>query len=474
MIITGTTPVNESTNVGLKTPIVITFDVNINPSTVDKSSVIVATNKNSIITIDSSFPQPVGAFGTDNYFKDGVTAFADGIVSVSTNTITFTPQDLYTASAKYTVTISDTIADVNGNLLGKLLQFSFTTAEIDLAVTETLVSPVVTTKIIGTNISVSNAVQPAFYVVSSSPTKDSFLVSNSNVSITFNSTVDATALAYIKVYSYDLLSDYPPTQLAAGSDYTISAIGAAVNIVLTVTVLTKNKILQFVVDPSFKSQNGNTLGQQYDFSFVTLMDPYYTSTKILRLKAGSVLSQISDLNLALVIYYASNDIKYMTAKFDTAQSYNFFVNMGITDDRKTRIKTNYAVYASLEMVLMNNFSFGLHDFVKKQLGDLNLSISSKAKIELYNRLIDDVKQWRQSFNSFMNFAVSSGTFSRGSNYRNPAIGRMWMNGMQPGLNTQMQVGDRFVKVWDEIIEPFPWNWRIAKHQTPPFVYPPVI
>ncbi len=121
----------------------------------------------------------------------------------------------------------------------------------------------------------------------------------------------------------------------------------------------------------------------FSVSFATLLTPYYSSIKALRLIAGTVLTSINDIGLSLMIYAASLEADMKLRGIKNVVSANDYIV----------IRNKYVLYSSLKTALLNNFNFGLADSIRKQVGDITIQISSSSKAQLYNKLLDEINDY---------------------------------------------------------------------------------
>lgn len=436
MQITSISPSQAAINVSLTENIIVTFDKNIDTDSVDNASITVSTKRKNILQVGLSYTgQPTGVFDTDNFFEEELTGIADGNISVADNVITFTPSERYSPETLYTIYVSTAILDIDGGSLEKIITSSFTTRAQDME--EPLPITYDTTSIIGNNIVFTeietNDTNAQFYVESTSPQADSFLIISPNISIQMNKDIGSDQTDKISVFKYELLSDYPPVELTS-EQYTLTIDDNIISVTLNEEVIATNSIFQVKINKTFMSVDDEGLASDYSFSYITLLDPYYTSTKIMRLKAGSLLNGVDDITLALNIHYSSLEA-------------NNLIKPGVNSN----IKNKYTLYNALHMTLLNSTANSTSDYIKKQLSEFSITISNKSEVNTYNKLLSEIENWKRTFSSYINFAASAGAFRRGSSTRD--IGRMWAtNG--PGLNTKIYNDDRFVMLWDDMYEEY--------------------
>jgi len=444
-----TVPAQGANNVVWNAPIVITYNEAIDPASVDQSSVTVTSKKTNIIQVENGLPQPGGIFSSDDFFTDEFTGVVSGQITVSGADVTFTPDDPYEGNTEYTVNISSAVAATSdGSTLGVIKYFTFTTAAEDTNVMEPLpdVAQGLTT-IVGTDLQYGSTSTTAnFRVTKTSPTADSFLNSGQVIKVTFSMDLEAAPSSKVTVNRYDLFSDYPPTELVDTTDYNVTVVN---NRVLTITLTdsgtTSNSIYEVVIDQSITDTGATeTLTEDYTFTYISAISPYYTSTKLIRLKAGTVLTQVTDVNLAIMIHYASIEADQKMSKLAG----------NIPASSQLIMRGKYAMYTAIENVLMNNYNFGISDYINKQLAEFSLAVSNKTKVQLYNSLIKEAREFKQSFDAYLNFGAGTPFFRRNTTTND--IGRMWRSGYaRPGLNTKVQDGTRMRHSWDT--SPMAWN-----------------
>lgn len=96
-------PLADATNVPVATTITVTFNESMNPSTINTSTFLVYAG----------------------------TQLIEGTVSYESNTATFTPSSNLNSNTTYTPNISTSVTDANGNALGSLYYWNFTTVDTE-------------------------------------------------------------------------------------------------------------------------------------------------------------------------------------------------------------------------------------------------------------------------------------------------------------------------------------------------------
>ena len=439
MEVLSTSPTQGATNVALDTEISIVFNQAIQSSSVDDASIVVATDKTNLINVShDGIPQPDDIFHSDDFFSSEFTEIVKGTINVNNDTITFKPLTYLSPNTKYTVYIGTSILGTDDTSLDTIKTLSFTTHEQDIR--EPLPIEEKLTTIIGTNISFSNSqTSDAFYVTETTPANESFLIDDDTIIIDFNKDIESSQESLISIYVYDIFSDFPPHKLVQSTDYTVTIVGKTITITLDSSLETIDKVVQVKIDKNFSNTDNETLSSSYSLQFIKQLSVYYSSTKLIKLRAGSILSGITDVNLAMMIFYASLNADML------------FENTNLSLSNTAFLKKKYALYDTLEMALLNNFAVGINDYVRKQLAEFSIAVSSKTKIELYNKLLDEAKRNKELIKSMIANMGRNGVFNRRS--RTSDIGRMWPRNSKPGINSRADTGSRFIMIWDPFSQP---------------------
>lgn len=448
------------TNAPLNAPVVVTFDAPIDALTVDNASITVATSKTNIVSPKFGDLRLDPLSNDDLFFHSEFTGVVNGVATVDGTVLTFTPQSVgsvspYSPNTDYTVYISESIADLNGNVLGTTTTYKFKTVAED--VVAPFENPTPTTTIIGKNIDFNTASPSpgaAFYIKSTTPKNGGILGSQTVIKVRFNIDVDEDGLSHVVITRVGVFSDYEPEEISS-DNYTLSCSGKVLTITVESNIINTNEIVSVTIHGTYPDKTeAYTLGADYTFTYTTLLSPYYSSVRLMRLKAGTLLTAIPDSSLALLIHYSSLEANDMLEKFVNYSKLNKF-------------REKYSLFSALKKALLNNFDFALNDAVKQQLSDYSLSISSGTKVKLYNRLLDEITKFENQMTLYINFGASgSGLFKKGSAHGTD-IGRQWYRGVQPGLN-ERDFRNRFV--WDEFGEPLPFNYEGVYNVTSDRIY----
>ena len=416
MNIISTIPNNNDSVVAFNSVITIEFDSDIDPTSLDEGSITISYRDPNVGIVDTNNVSDMGGiFTTDDFINEESSVFLNGSISIVDDTkLVFTPSALLSPLTEYDVYISDTITDDGDVALGTIYHMSFTTLREDLGSDESTQILELNT-VIGTNIIYNDINSPVitegdFYVSSTYPNQDSFLISQS-AKITFNKNIKDTVTIedFVTVYSSDLLSDYPEEEV---TDATITYTGNTITVTL---VYVNNKSYAIKVNKNLLSVDDDTLGEEYELSYLSILSPYYISTKLLRMSAGTLLSKHTDIHIASLIQYYSIDIDYLLRYY------------ALDTTIKNYIRQKYVLMYTLEALLLNNMNDGLHDSVSKKLADFSLSINSKNKVDLYNKLMLNIRDWKHKYEMTMS-SMGSGSFVRNKQRFVSDIGRLWPRG----------------------------------------------
>jgi hypothetical protein len=411
MRVLSTNPTSGQVAVFNNLPIVITFDKNVDKETVSEATVLITTSKPGVIKVKNQLEQPSDIFDSESFFSDDYTAIVKSSIIIDNNTITFKPKTSLLPNTKYTVTISEHIAGLDGSTLGKMHYFSFKTASEDLARDPLPQEIGELQTIIGKNVYLEGQpAQTGFRVIKSSPDKSSLFVRGTKVSITLSDDLKLDQTGMVSVFYSEIFSDFPGEEVDA-ADYTVTINGKTITVELVKDSLKPNCYYEVIFN-GVESASGAKLTESYSVDYLSELTPYYSSTKLIKLKGGSVLTGVSDITMAMMIHCASVEADQYLSK--TRLSY----------PDQMALKKHYASNATLEYILSTNFSGVINDFVSKKLGEFSISVASKTKINLYNSLVKELKDWKQSFFDYI-------TSFNGVVPRQPAkydIGRSWIKG----------------------------------------------
>lgn len=440
MRIISITPSNGSTNVALTTPIRIKFSQQIDITSISNDSIIVGREGGRILTTHYNNPNVI--YSEDAFLFPYGEDVIQGNITIDENdntVLVFTPITPYAPNTQYKVFISRSIKSTSSAILDKIYTATFTTVEEDLSKEYPIPQNIEYITIIDKYLNVLNE-SPLdinkFTIIETTPAKDSFLNTNRDILIKFSHSVDSNSTQdKIIIYIYDLLSDYPPRKI---TNFTTLVNADTITITLPDTISIVNVIFVIKILPGILSTSGIMLEQEYVLSYIGDLVPYESSTKLIRLYAGVLLSNVRDVNIALHIYTASLEAYRLVAK----------ANMSYIQ-KKTFIQS-YTLYLTLYRLLTNNIDYDLPSSIRKELGDFAISIENGHRVSLYNALLSDIKKQLDRLKSMLNFLPEGGYFLKNSAHRmDSGIGRMWTVGI--GVNSKIDQGERNLLIWDDIM-----------------------
>jgi len=417
-------PNNKANDVAVSSSIVITFNKDINPSSVTESSFVIAAKKTSIVNpVGKEMPSGSSLMGTSSFFESEFTAIVEYKATVSGAVVTLFPTQHLSTLTTYTITIGQSIVASDADTLSTVKRSSFTTRDEDISeeVAKNVSSFEISPSIFDSVIAPTQEVN-AFKVVSSTPKDGSFLSKKRVVTLTLNEA--PLSISGIQVYSELILSDNEPELI---EDATIELVGSIITVTIPEDKYSYNTLYSIVFPVNFESVSGKKI-EEYTFQYVGNLNPYHSSTKLLRLKAGGLLSEITDAQLSLLIHLASSEIDSMSR-----------------DRVPDVIKAKYTLMTALRESLISNASHSISSSINKKLGEFQIQIDNKSKVDLLNKLLKEIEDWKSSFDGYL-VLLSGGNIIK----RNPAnYGRTWSKGMQYSKpNSHIYTGDIFLQLSD--------------------------
>ena len=425
--ITSTIPVSGSNSVSIDSEIRIVFSDILDPSSIDDGSISISFIDPNVSIIDSN---NIGSTSGDSFINNQSSIFLSGSVKIENgNELVFTPSTKLLPETNYDVYVADTIKAQGGASLGTFYHFSFKTLSKESSAVE-IEEEINLTSILGNNVDPNIAIDTSldkFYVESTYPIDNTFLFTG-DVVITFNNDIEdkITPSDFVTIYEGDLLSDYPAEDM---TEFAIIKVEKN-KILISDIHYTNNRFYNIVISKDLPDVDGNLLGNEYSFMFTSLFNPYYISTKLVRLNAGTLLGNHPDLHIASLIYY-----------------YSLEADMVINLPSKTNeiidfIKKKYVLIKTLKTLLLDNMNFALHDSVSKKLSDFSLSINSKSKFDLYNQLMQQIYNWEEKYEQTLLAYNGIKSFLRNKRAAISDIGRLWLRGTDyPAINNQLYPTD---------------------------------
>lgn len=146
---------------------------------------------------------------------------------------------------------------------------------------------------------------------------------------------------------------------------------------ISLQVVGENTLVVVLLDPSIADIYGNTLGEEYQLSFSTKYNPYYSSVDLIRLEVGKWLDAVPDDTISLFIHWASIEADNITgAKVRNKSMYEM-------------ARTKFVIYDVALRVLMLPVSLGGKT---KRLGDLMIQNDSSFK-DIIPELKKEREEW---------------------------------------------------------------------------------
>lgn len=438
MQIVSTNPAQGSANIPVEAVISIDFDIDVDITSIDTASITVATVKTNVLT-----PETTGInadiYNDDSFFNPEFTGIVDGIIVIDPGEpkrLLFTPKFRLKTNTLYTIYVAKAIAGTDASILDNIYSVTFTTDAADSVVPVPVPDVSV---IIGSPYTPEGEVistEPLF-VTDTNPIEDSILNSGDTITINFNVAIgDETGT--IKVYSEGIFSDFPRTEITPAS---IVKAGDNLSIDITLTEEFGSNLIYSVVIKGLKILDASSTMPTKTISFLSLLAPYYSSMTMLRMMAGSLISKITDQNLATMLHWQSVNADIQLKKI-----------VGVTHYAHMRDK--WVMYTTLKQLLLSNQDNGVVDSFKKTLAQYTISITNGSGVKLFNSLRFEINQFLKEFNAMLNFRYSHGIAVKGALFTK-VLPRVWSQGHQPGLNTRHATTR--IPIWDSIGTPIPWG-----------------
>lgn len=427
MNIVSTIPAQGSTFINLDAQLKVLFDTPVDVSSIDNSSITLATKKTNLFAVSANkIPFSGNELEGNDFYNAEFTGIVNGTVTIdpdNASQLLFTPGFRLNINTEYTAYVSQAIGGTDTTLLGVTKSFSFTTVQDDIILP--VAAPVQSSVIMGTVLSQNSTIAKAGLVIESVTPKENAIMRSSNViRIVFSKEVTLTK-ADIEIAHGHVFSD-TEVEIVADADITIASSNSKI---ATITIASGVLINNEQVSVTLKSTivSGTYSLTEYTFSYLTVFDPYLTTTRLVRLKAGTLITAVQDSSIASLIYYSSANALLLFKRVTAANNASV-------------LRSEYVLYDVLEQILLNNQNSNTVDFIKKQLSEFSLSVSNGLKVKLYNDLLREVKAYKKALTSFLAFANNT-AISKGSTRLLPTeIGRKWCSGFQPGLNTKNKNG----------------------------------
>lgn len=209
------------------------------------------------------------------------------------------------------------------------------------------------------------------------------------------------------------------------------------------TPLSNNHVVQVILDSTIADEDGNTLGEDYEFWFTTEFDPMYSDPTLLRLYVGNWISQVPDETLMLMLYESSKLADDITPVGCSQTTYY--------KNSRTRFVTYDAALRLLSLPINQGGK-------TKSLGDLLVKTEGGSFIDLLDRLLKERDEWFRVVNACGDIVpgeslppISTVKGKYDSDRRK--IGRRWDS---PGRNDIPGANDKHV-LWGRRLYSFYFN-----------------
>lgn len=409
MVILSTSPSQNQFNTQQDCVLTFNFDMPIDPESIHSGSIVVSTEN---------------LIRNKSLFNDENIKIISGDLSIdkdNNSILTFKPKDLLSNNTKYKVVLSKDIAGITPvtdviSPLGSIYSFSFTTIEEDKVQQLPQTYPVTT--IIGNRINTtSDTVTPINVgsVTRTFPPNDAFNYAGTLIKIQFSDTVSDIE-SMISISTLGILEEEWCAVTLLDTDFTavIDSVDDSIINITLVSVIPNNSFLTIRVDKNIKIA-GSSLSNDYTFTYINKLDPYYCSVRLIRIMTDTIFDSITDIKLALLIAFYSSNADFLLAK----------IKNSMLDENYKYLLTNYIAASVIYSVVTKN-SISNETTVKKQLGDFTINVIEKYGVTPYNQLLKDAKDVLDSIKDLIG-SLGSNIVVKGINTASfpKDIGRLW-------------------------------------------------
>ena len=250
------------------------------------------------------------------------------------------------------------------------------------------------------------------------------------ITVTFTDDIDASTVSSDTV----IVNTYPADESV---DIGISATGeltttlTVVDEVLTITLdadqLFSNNIVVVTLKSSLASEDAETLGDDYEFFFATILSPYYAGPRHVRLLLGSIGSSLPTETVDLAIWLASKEAMALvpTTVYDTSS----FLHA----------RNNFVACLAASYILNGVQSSNTGSSVRKRLADLDVSRGGNGLSQTLGRIDDCMKRYELAMLTGGDTGFGAGLKPQGVvkgdySYDEPTFGRTWTSSSAPLYN----------------------------------------
>jgi hypothetical protein len=216
--------------------------------------------------------------------------------------------------------------------------------------------------------------------------------------------------------------------------------------------LDENMIVRVVIDSSVANTNGETLAEDYEFFFSSVLNPMYASSDLLGLELGAYIPNIPPFTLDLNIHWASIQADAQTfrriVRTHPITDAPVLGSLVTNNDYFNLVRTEFVLCKSSSTLLTNAIATIARS---KRLADLEVVYDSGAKDHLKD-LSARCSELRRLLNAGGRLSEGASlplvTAVKGSkDLDRPTFGRDWLNlaNMRGGANTKSVTGTRRAK-----------------------------
>ncbi len=177
-----------------------------------------------------------------------------------------------------------------------------------------------------------------------------------------------------------------------------------------------NNLIQITVPSGIQATDGSSLGEEFEFEFMTVTNPSYTNIRKVRLETGGFIGDLGEDTIQTAILEASLDADSIT-----------FVTGRVNERIFNHARREYTTCVAGSILLSN---LGNLQLKSKTLGDLRVEYDTRGVNDMLNRLQNCMDMWTPQLMSGGGAKASSqpSMVVKGANDPDrPDIGRMWEN-----------------------------------------------
>jgi len=259
-----------------------------------------------------------------------------------------------------------------------------------------------------------------FSVLETSPSDRATHVptTTTSITVTFSEDLDSSTISSSTVSVEGVAVDESIDLISATGDLTttLSVSGATLTITLAADQLYENNLVVVSLDEDIASDEGDTLGEAYEFFFATTLNPFYAGTRHVRLRLGSYGNSFPDETVNLAIWDASREVDALTPPV-------------IEDGAAYERAKNMFVVCLASWYLLGGLKASSGG-ARKRLADLDISKDLRGTLELSNDLEKCIDRYelalRSGGDAGFGTSLKPAVAIKGEDDNDePAFGRRW-------------------------------------------------